>query len=600
MTCRPSWAVLALLLAGAALPALAGSTDDPLADAAAAIERGDGISAEVAARRALAEGKAHSAVDAYLGEAALLQKDYDDARQWLGPGQFDAASAQRGFRALGRLDMHQGDFDAAARDFDRALQAGGPDARLWVDIGRMRYKGGEQHLAADAVNRALAIDPREPQALRFQADLVRDSQGYVAALPWFERAVQIAPNDLDLLGEYAATLGEVGRYADMLAVARYMVKTDKTDPRAYYLQAVLAARAGEDELARRLLWLTKGEFDDTPAGLLLQGVLEYRDGSSELAVDKFDRLARRQPDNAMAMRLLGRALLADGDASDVVARFAPPVARPEASPYMLTLVGRAYEQLDRRDLAAPLLDRAARAADGGVRPLPLGQAGELAIYQAGDDDPTSAAVAMPRLRQMLAEGRGADAVAYAAKLRARYPNSSDIEVLVGDAELLAGNSAAALRSYRSASEVRWTASLAKRIAAADVRLGHNDAASAELQAYLAQHPQAREICALLGRAAAADGDWPTAAMLLRHAAQLPGGADDPLGLADLAEAELHIGDGAGALTNAQRAYALQRSSPKATAELAAALQASGKRPNGAEVLLAKARSMGGEPALALR
>lgn len=600
MICRPDKALLALLLAASALPALAGSASDPLADAAAAIERGDGISAEVAARRALAEGKRHSAVDAYLGEAALLQKDYDDAREWLGPGQFDAASAQRGFHALGRLDLQQGNYAAAARDFDRALQAGPPDARLWVDIGRMRYAGGEQHLAADAVNRALAIDPREPRALTFQADLIRDSQGFAAALPWFERAVRIAPNDLGLLGEYAATLAELGRYGDMLAVARAMVKIDRTDPRAYFLQAVLAARAGEDELARRLLWQTDGEYDSTSAGLLLQGVLEFRDGSTELAADKFDELARRQPDNETAARLLGRALLADGDASEVVARFTAQAARPEASPYMLTLVARAYEQLDRRDLAAPLLDRAAREADSGVKPLPLDQDAELTLFRLADADPTSAEVAMPTLRKLLGDGRGAEAVAYAGRLHARYPNSSDVEVLVGDAELLAGDPAAALRSYRSAAQVRWTAALARRIAAAEVRLGQGGAAVAELQAFLAQHPQAREIAALLGRAAAAGGDWERAALLLGHAAQLPGGDADPQALAELADAQLHIGDGAAALASARRAYALQRSSLKATTVLAAALQASGERPNGAEILLAKARSLGAEPALALR
>jgi tetratricopeptide (TPR) repeat protein len=599
MICRPDKVLLALLLAGAALPALAGAADDPLAVAAAALARGDGVSAEVAARKALAEGQPHSAVDAYLGEAAMLQKNYDDARQWLGPARFDAASAQRGFHALGALELLQGHYAAAATDFDRALRAGPPDARLWVDIGRMRYAGGEQHLAADAVNRALAIDPADPQALAFQGDLVRDSQGFAAALPWFQRAVKLAPNDLGLMGEYAATLAELGRYTDMLTVARAMVKLDRTDPRAYFLQAVLAARAGEDVLARRLLWQTKGEYDDTSAGLLLQGVLEYRDGSSELAVDKFDELARRQPDNETAARLLGRALLADGDASEVVARFAPLAARPEASPYMLTLVARAYEQLDRRDLAAPLLDRAARAADTGVRPLPLSQDGALAIYRFGDD-PTSAAVAMPTLRKLLSAGRRADAVAYADKLQARYPNSSDIEILVGDARFLAGDAAGALRSYRSAAQVRWTVPLAKRIAAAEVRLGQGGAAAAELQAYLAQHPQAREIAALLGRAAAAGGDWRRAAMLLGHAARLPGGSDDPQTLADLAEARLHTGDTAAALADARRAYALQRASPRATAVLATALQASGNHPNGAEVLLAKVRGMGAEPALAVR
>jgi tetratricopeptide (TPR) repeat protein len=597
MTCRPSTGLLAVLLAALALPALAGGREDPLADAAAAIERGDGISAEVAAQRALDAGAPHAAVDAYLGQAALLQDDPDEARRWLAPGAVDAASAQRGFHALGNLELATGHFGPAAAAFDRALAAGGPDARLWVDIGRLRYRAGEQHLAADAVARALAIDPDEPRALQFQAELVRDAQGLAAALPLFERAAKVAPKDLEVLGAYAATLGDLGRYREMLGVARAMVKIDRTDPRAYFLQAVLAARAGQNELARRLLWRTKGAYDDTPAGMLVAGVLEYRAGSTELAVERFDKLADLQPDNDTAARLLGRALLADGDASEVVARFAEPAARPDASPYLLTLVGRAYEQLDRRDLAAPFLDRAACAPSAGLLPRALTEAGELAIYRS-NGDATAAAVAVPRLRKLLADARGSEASAYAAEVRRRFPNSSDIEVLSGDVRLLGGDATGALALYRSAAKVRWTAALAERIAVAQTRLGHGEAAQAELVRYLAQHPRDGAMAAMVGRVAAARGDWRRAAILLGHAARQQGGAGDARLVADLAEAQLHLGDGGRALANARHAYALQRMSPRATRVLAATLAAGGT--SGVEIVLAKARALGGVPTLASR
>jgi tetratricopeptide (TPR) repeat protein len=466
-----------------------------------------------------------------------------------------------------------------------------------VDIGRLRYQAGEQHLAAEAVERALTIDPDEPRALQFQAELVRDAQGLAAALPLFERAAKVAPKDLEVLGAYAATLGDLGRYREMLGVARAMVKIDRTDPRAYFLQSVLAARAGRNELARRLLWQAKGAYDDTPAGMLVAGVLEYRAGSTELAVERFDKLADLQPDNDTAMRLLGRALLADGDASEVVARFAEPAARPDASPYLLTLVGRAYEQLDRRDLAAPFLDRAARAPSAGLLPRALTEAGELAIYRS-NGDPTAAAVAVPRLRKLLAEGRGREASAYVAEVGRRFPNSSDIEVLSGDVALLGGDAAGALALYRSAAKVRWTAALAERIAAAQTQLGRDKAARAELDDYLAQHPRDGAMAALVGRAAAARGDWRQAAILLGHAARQPGGTGDARLVADLAEAQLHLGDGARALANARHAYALQRMSPRATSVLAEAL--SDGRSSGAETVLAKARALGGVPALASR
>jgi hypothetical protein len=60
------------------------------------------------------------------------------------------------------------------------------------------------------------------------------------------------------------------------------------------------------------------------------------------------------------------------------------------------------------------------------------------------------------------------------------------------------------------------------------------------------------------------------------------------------------GYGAGARSGEEGYFDLHRWRPKATAALAAALEASGRPANGAEALLAKARSIGAEPAYALR
>ena len=57
----------------------------------------------------------------------------------------------------------------------------------------------------------------------------------------------------------------------------------------------MAARAGNDNLARRLLWRTDGAYDEVPAGRLLAGILELRTGNAALAVDQFDALVRQQP-----------------------------------------------------------------------------------------------------------------------------------------------------------------------------------------------------------------------------------------------------------------------------------------------------------------
>lgn len=569
MTCRRD--LTAALAALACAVALSGATADPVRQAAEALARGDGIAAEVAARRALQQGRSQADVAAFLGEAELVQGDMDDARRWLAPGRFSIATRQRGFHALGRLNLAEGNLPAAAVAFNQALGSGPPTAQLWVDIGAMRYRGGEQHLALDAAERAVALGPQNPAALRFRAQLARDAEGLVAALPWFERALQGAPDDVALLGEYAATLGDAGQNRAMLAVARRMVELNPRDPRAYYLQAVLAMRAGQFAMARRLIWQTGGEYDAKPAGLLLNGSLELASGNAALAVEQFDTLVRQQPQNHHATLLLGRALLANGEANEVLARFTPAADRRHAAPYLLAMVGQAHEQLGNRAKAALYLDRAAAPLDDAVTVLPVDAAGDFAIWrwQKDSSDPQGA-VAL--LRRLVASGRTGEARAEAARLLARFPGSADIERLTGDVALLTGDPAGALAAYDRSGAIRSDHALVRRAILAERALGRGGAAERRAGEFVARNPRSLPVLRGEALAAAARRDWPGAEPLLRRASALAG-ETDPLLLAALAESRLALGQHQAALADARRAHALQRANRHITAVLARVLKA---------------------------
>lgn len=182
---------------------MAGQTmvDNLVHDAHVALAQGDGIAAEIALRKAMAAGAAHDAVAARMGEAYLDQGDLRKARGWLGPARFSAAEAAHGWRMLGRLAMAERDLPAAGKAYDRALALTPDDSRLWVDIARLRYVGGEQIQSAAAAEHAVRRDPGNVRALEFRGMLVRDQYGLAAALPWFEAGLQRMSDDLPLLGE---------------------------------------------------------------------------------------------------------------------------------------------------------------------------------------------------------------------------------------------------------------------------------------------------------------------------------------------------------------------------------------------------------------
>jgi len=234
--------------------------------AQAAIDRRDGVDAEVKLGRALSQGVPRQAIAALMGEALLLRNAPERARQWLEPQQFAPDTAFAGFRALAQLEQRDGNLPAAGKAYDKALKVEPNNAALWVEIGRLRYQGGQHALAIEAADKAILLDPEDVSALLFRGQLVRDGYGLRAALPWFETALSHDAENVTVLLEYAATLGELNRATEAVVVTRRALELSPGNPQAYFIQAVIAARAGNFELARALLNRTGNKLASVPAG----------------------------------------------------------------------------------------------------------------------------------------------------------------------------------------------------------------------------------------------------------------------------------------------------------------------------------------------
>lgn len=500
---RPRAGLFALC-AALVLSASAGAAGDGALDKARqALEASDGIAAEAELRRALEAGAPRAAVAAAMGEALLLQGDPDRARGWLDTAQFAPGEEGYGWRMLGRLERAQGNLAAAGKAYDRALRFTPGDGQLWVDIGRLRYAGGEQLQAIAAADQAIAVAPTEPRALEFRGQLVRDQYGLIPALSWFERGLALAPDDLGLLGEYAATLGELGRAHAMLKFTRHMLAFDPGNPRALFLQAVLAARAGKMALARDLLSRSGERDGQVPATNLLRGVLELEAGNGHLAIDGLDRLARMQPANASAARVLARAAYVAGDD----AQLRKVVESSQApTPYLLTLLAWAREREGRRDLAAPLLDRA--AVKPAASPTLIDEVEDIRVLAADwAEKPGLIGVGVRYCRKLLATGNIEQARVIAERLRAANSGSGDVAAIAGDVRLLRGDAAGALELYRTAARVRADAGLLSRMARTLDMLGRAAEGDSLVEARLAASPTDPGLNRLAAERAAQRRDW---------------------------------------------------------------------------------------------
>ena len=562
--------------------------------ARADLELGDGLAAEAELARARDTGVVADRLYQLQAQVRLLQGD---------PAGAIAAAG----RALPRYGAYagriraaalavQGETAAARAILQQGINRDPRDGRSWTALARLSLGAGDIGTAADAAARAVAILPNEPAALTVQGEVVRKRYGLIAALPWFERALMRDAYYHPALIEYAATLGDAGRYADMLSATRRAQQARPGSPQALYLQAVLAARAGRTELARSLLQKTGGAIDSVPGAILLSGSLDYAESKFEQASAMWRTLAQRQPLNVQMRRLLGAALLRSGDPRGAITVLAPVVARVDADSYALALVARATEAMATseadRTRAAQYLDRANQDASGRADSFwiddPLG-ALDAEVAERPDDP----GLLIAAIRGRVQAGDRAGALARARALVAASPGAPAALLALGDVLAEAGRFAEAVPVYTRAADLAFDEPTMLRLVDALGRGRRAAEAATVLALYLSQNPQSLTARRLLGHWQVAAGEWDSAIETLEGVRRRLGNRDAVV-LADLALAYAGTAPQAGAdavaVRYARAAYAIAPMNAAVADAYGVALAAAGDLA-GARQLLTKAATL---------
>ena len=546
----------------------------------------DGIGAQAELDRAMQLGLDPAAIRHLYGHALELQGDWPRARAELTSDDIPPQHQAYAARILGRVGMQTGDDLLASQAFDRAITLDASSPELWVDIARFRASSGDQGGAIAAVDEAVKLDVNNIRALQYRGEMLRSQYGLAAALPWFERGLQLDPNDVALLTEYAATLGDMGRMSDMLVVARKIISLDGNNPRAYFMQAVLAARAGRYDLARALLQKMNGRMDDVPAVLMVQGIIDHGERNYNAAIDKFRKLASIQPENQQVQTLLGRSLYLAGDEEEAVAVLKPQVNRSGAEPYALWQAGRALEAMGLPEEAAGVLNRAAVHDVGdksGFEPeVPIG-----VLAAEASRSPNDARAVIPYIRALFNDGNFNAAFAEAKRLQQRNPGASDAHILVADTAFSRGDYAEALNALNLARQIRFTEPVMLRLVEVLRAKGDMQQAGEILAQYLTYNPTSVAGLRWMAYAHLETGNWQVAATILENLRKRIGD-NDALLMAGLAQAYTGLGETDKAVAAGRVAYYVQPSSPVVSHLYGLALLAKGERDKDATDLIEKA------------
>ena len=553
-------ALLAVLPTRADVP-VAG--DELIAQGRAALARGDAITAQLRFETAVKGGVPLSDVRHLLAHAYLLQgnaprvRELANAEKTLPPYRAYAARMRAGVAADGA---------AALRELAFAAQLAPEDTLIWSDIARARFGTGDVAGALAAADRAVALDPQNVDALIQSGNLLRDRYGYAAALPWYERALSVQPGNIAAMLERAATLGELGRNRDMLAQTRAVLVADSGNAQAFYLQAVLAARAGDWGLARSILYRIGPRLNGVPGFHLLAGVVDLAQGSEEQALNNLRAVVERQPDNMIARRLLGRTLWSSGDDRGAIDILRPIADRPDADSYTLTVMGRACEHLGDRAAAGRYLDRAAQP----LRPA-------ATSFAAAGRGPVA------DMRQLVALGRVGEAIDIAQGIERANLGSPGAMMLVGDTLGAAGRWRDASEAYRRAANLQFSEGIALRLIDALRRAGDSAAALAVVNVFVTQYPKSIAARLLASDAALAGKQWDRAGGLLDGVRVALGDRNATL-LNNLGWARSNQNRGGDAVTLARAAYLLNPNSPPVAASYGWFANNTGDRATGVALL----------------
>ncbi len=520
-----------------------------------AIRLGDGVGAEAAVKGALAAGANDAALRPLLARAYAMQGEGGRALATLDDGPVIPEMIGEAAWVAGDVHLSNGDMGAAREAYDRAVHELPRSSGLWVDVARFRDANADVLGARDAVDYAIELDKANSAALAFKANLVRTADGLSASLAWYDDALAADPDNADALIEQAATLGDLGRYRDMLTALRHAATIVPRDPRLYYLQAVLAARADNYRLARSLLQRTRGELDAQPSFMLLSAIVELKLGGEAVAATWTDRLLAEQPENFTARRILAAADWADGDADGALEALLPLVQRPDADSWSLLLAARAAAELGRRIESADYLGRAATLARGEAVPFAADDDYGL-LTMAADSDPLDPAKAIPAISADLSAGNSARAIARAIRLREANRGVADAHILLGDAALAGGRYDLAVQAYRAARDLDASERTTLRLANALFRAGDAAGSGAAILALRDSQPSSIAADRLAGHLAMDLEHWDQAIAQFEHVRSRIGNRDVVI-LRELARAWAAKGEDERALPLIDRAYRLQ-------------------------------------------
>ncbi len=262
------------------------------------------------------------------------------------------------------------DVDIAARYYERATQLDPSYALAWVGLSRARYwqanagvvpSGEGQRLAREAVERALVLNPNLAAAHAQMGRLKRQVDfDWAGAKASIQRAIALEPGNPEYLRGEAASTAYLGRFDQALQLGRRAVDLDPLNADSWELLGEIEFYMGQRGEAAADCKKALELNPDVPPGPFFLLQIYIMQGRPQDALPEIERV---RPDslrgvlNAIAYYALGRKKKSDAALRELIAKYHASDAYG---------IAEAYAFRNQSDEAFEWLDRAYAQRDGGL------------------------------------------------------------------------------------------------------------------------------------------------------------------------------------------------------------------------------------------
>ena len=545
----------------------------------ALLKNGDVIGAEVAFTEALRLGVNRAEVVVQLalsftaqGKQKLLFEQQQFALAGLPPGvQLQLLLV----RASASSDL--GDIKNALKAVEDARAIDVKSSAAWLAEVPIRIRVNQIREATEAAERGLALAPDSSDAWYQKGSVMHVVGNLRGALAAYDRALKSDPENIEARVSRAGIYIDLDQTKDAQADVAELQRLTPDEPRAAYMQALLAERANKPDEAKAALKEVTALIDPVPMDfiryrpqlLMLNGLAHFGLNEGEKAKQYLEAFQKMQG-NTPTAKLLAQLYLRDNNTDRAVEVLDTYLKAQPADGQALTLLASALMSKGQNARAISLMQRALQTKDApefrtalGLSLLRSGQAGtataQLEAALKGDPRQTQAATSLIAL--YLRAGQAPKAVVVAENLVKQQPNNAGFFNLLGmsknDARDIAGARAAFTQAVKlDAGFVTPNLNLAR----IDIATRSYDAAAVRLNEILKADEKNAEAMIELANVSERKGQAADAQRWLEKATDLSGPKETRWGLA-LSDFHLRNGRPGPALE------AVKKVSPKAPENL---------------------------------